>query len=585
MPKSGAKEPGPFDSGAGKPGLADRLSLAGLVVEQGARRLRRGLAAPARLVSVLRARAPDQLAIAPQDLRTADPTIAADIYGGYFVFHGQAVDTHGESPFAVPSPSTAWSRALKGFGWLRHLRAADTALARANARALVDDWIALAGAPPASDPGGRSAHEAGWDVMVTARRLMSWLSQSPLILEGADRAFYRRFMRSLGRQAAWLSSALQGGASGDGRLFAAIALAALGVCADGLEPLRRRALRWLAAELDAQILPDGGHIGRNPAILVDLLLDLLPLRQAFAARGLEAPAQLLNAIDRMLPMLRMLRHGDGALALFNGMGVTRPEALATLLAYDESGGRGLQHATHAGYARLEAGATLALVDVGPAPPRAFSAEAHAGCLSFEFSVAGERLIVNCGAPPRNRPGQREASRQTAAHSTLTVADVSSCRFAPSRALAAWIDAQIIAGPRRVEVARDDGAGALEATHDGYQRRFGLRHRRKLTLDVDALEGEDEVLGAAAGPAPEAALRFHIHPGVTVSPGPDGAGVLLTPPSGAAWLFVCDAAASLEESVLFAAPHGPTPTTQIVVAVPGGQRRMVRWAVRRMANSQ
>ncbi len=567
-------------------GFADRFSLAGLVVEQGARRLRRGLAAPARLVSVLRARAPEQLVIAPQDLRTADPTIAADIYGGYFVFYGQAVDTHGESPFAVVSPSPAWSQALMGFGWLRHLRAADTALARANARALVDDWIAACGAPPASDPGGRSAHEAGWDVAVTARRMMSWLSQSPLILDGADRAFYRRFMRSFGRQAAWLTSALQGGATGEARLSAAIALAGLGICADGVDALRRRALKLLAAELDRQILPDGGHVGRNPAVLVETLLDLLPLRQAFAARGLEAPPQLLNAIDRMAPMLRLLRHGDGALGLFNGMGATRPEALATLLAYDESGGAGLVHAPHAGYVRLGAGAATALVDVGPAPPRAFSAEAHAGCLSFEFSAAGERLIVNCGAPPRNRAAQREASRQTAAHSTLVVADVSSCRFAPSRALSAWIDAQIIAGPRKVDVARDDSGRALEATHDGYLRRFGLRHRRRLILSPDALEGEDELVAAPghAGAAPEAALRFHLHPALAVSPAPDGAGVQLTTPSGAVWLFLCDAPASLEESVLFAAPHGPTPTTQIVVAVPEGERRLARWAIRRMANS-
>ena len=41
----------------------------------------------------------------------------------------------------------------------------------------------------------------------------------------------------------------------------------------------------LAAELERQILPDGGHSSRNPSILVELLLDLLPLRQCFAARG------------------------------------------------------------------------------------------------------------------------------------------------------------------------------------------------------------------------------------------------------------------------------------------------------------
>jgi hypothetical protein len=45
--------------------------------------------------------------------------------------------------------------------------------------------------------------------------------------------------------------------------------------------------------------------------LLDLLPDLLPLRQAYAARGLQPPAQLLDAIDRMMPMLRLFRHDAG----------------------------------------------------------------------------------------------------------------------------------------------------------------------------------------------------------------------------------------------------------------------------------
>ena len=41
-----------------------------------------------------------------------------------------------------------------------------------------------------------------------------------------------------------------------------------------------------AAELEAQILPDGGHISRNPGVPVELLLDFLPLRQCFSAIAL-----------------------------------------------------------------------------------------------------------------------------------------------------------------------------------------------------------------------------------------------------------------------------------------------------------
>ena len=46
-----------------------------------------------------------------------------------------------------------------------------------------------------------------------------------------------------------------------------------------------RANALLADEIDEQILPDGGHASRNPRVLIDLLTDLLPLRQIYAARG------------------------------------------------------------------------------------------------------------------------------------------------------------------------------------------------------------------------------------------------------------------------------------------------------------
>ena len=51
---------------------------------------------------------PTRLLFAPQDLRTADPTIATDIYSGFFAFSGRAITTGGRSPFAFTPPSRAW---------------------------------------------------------------------------------------------------------------------------------------------------------------------------------------------------------------------------------------------------------------------------------------------------------------------------------------------------------------------------------------------------------------------------------------------------------------------------------------------
>src|SRR4030081_4141499 len=264
--------------------------------------------------------------IRPHDLRPADATRAAEVYAGRFVFAGKIVTCHGRSVFDLEPPSEDWEVALLGFGWLRHLRAADTALTRANARSLVDDWI--------SNPGRRRPLERRADVL--ARRVISLLSQAPLVLGDTDSKFYRKYLRGLTREIRYLRYTMLDIADGVARVQVLIALCYASLCLANQARHIRAATRKLSDELQRQILPDGGHISRNPGALIELLIDLLPLRQTFAARNIAPPPALLNAIDRMMPMLRFFRHGDGSFALFNGMSSAPSDLLATLLAYADT---------------------------------------------------------------------------------------------------------------------------------------------------------------------------------------------------------------------------------------------------------
>src|ERR1700732_1588733 len=314
----------------------------------------------------------DRLIIAPHDLRTADATRAAEIYAGRFVFAGKIVTCHGRSIFHREPPSEDWEVALLGFGWLRHLRAADTALTRANARALVDDWISN---PGHKRPVGRRAD-------VLARRVISSVSQAPLVLSDTDGKFYRRYLRGLTREIRYLRYTMLDISDGVPRLQVLIALCYASLCLANQARHIRAAARKLSDELQRQILPDGGHISRNPGALIDLLIDLLPLRQTFAARHIAPPPALLNAIDRMMPMLRFFRHGDGSFALFNGMSGAPSDVLATLLAYDDAHGAPMASMPHTGFQRLDAGVTTVIMDTGRPPPPGVRHDAHAGCLFF-----------------------------------------------------------------------------------------------------------------------------------------------------------------------------------------------------------
>jgi len=520
----------------------------------------------------------DRIVIAPQDLRTSDATRASEIYAGRFAFAGKVVTCDSRSPFEMAAPSEDWAAALFGFSWLRHLRAAQSGITRANARALVDEWITL----------NRSHDPIAWRADVVARRVMSWLSQAPLVLDDADAQFYRRFLRSLTRQVRHLRHTVWQARDGVPRLQAAIALAYAALCMARQQRHIRAASKRLSDELARQILPDGGHISRNPGALIELLVDLLPLRSVFTARNLVPPPALLNAIDRMMPMLRFFRHGDGNFALFNGMGPTPTDLLTTVLAYDDARGAPLANAPHSGYQRLESAGTLVLMDAGRPPPMAVSQEAHAGCLSFELSTKQNRIVVNCGLPVAGREGWRQVARTTAAHSTVTFNDTSSCRFIEAGPIKRMLNGTpMIAGPREVAVAREEQADAviLRTSHDGYADIFNVIHQRVLMLADDGrrLDGEDLFTPARGALIPadrdQFAVRFHLHPSVKANRLADGHSAMLAMPNREVWTFSAyEDRVDVEESVYLAGPDGPRRTVQLVIYGRARNTMRVQWTL-------
>ncbi|MCB8819052.1 heparinase II/III family protein [Microvirga rosea] len=566
----------------------DRWRLYGLAVREAGRAMREAFVWSTSKILV-GAPTPTRLLFAPQDLRTADPTIATDIYSGFFAFAGRAITTSGRSPFGFVPPSRAWAEALYGFGWLRHLRAAGTALAQANARSLVDEFVS-------SRVGDR---RVACDTQVMARRLISLISQSPLILEGADHSFYHRFLKIIGAAVRDLERHVRAGALPQQQLMAAIALCYAGLCCEGLDKTLRRATRLLVRELDRQVLADGGHASRNPRVLVDLLFDLLPLRQMFASREVDTPEALLHAIDRMLPMVRLFRHGDGTLSHFNGMGVTAADHLATLLTYDDMRSQPIHHAARSGYERFEAGHTLLVADVGAPPAPALSTQACAGCLSFEFSSGSQRIVVNCGTPRIANDAILQASRSTVAHSTASIDDASSCQIAGIRGN--WLDRAaasfllrrigpvVVTGPQRVVAERGerDHVQTLSASHDGFLRRFGLTHERRMQLFPagDRLEGEDLFWGEGSSASREAIIRFHLAPGIRASRAQGGRVVMLVLPNREAWQFSASPGeAFVEDSIFLAVPDGMRRTEQIVLAFRPSETPSVRWRFERLARS-
>jgi uncharacterized heparinase superfamily protein len=249
---------------------------------------------------------------------------------------------------------------------------------------------------------------------------------------------------------------------------------------------------------------------------------------------------------------------------------------------------------HTGYQRIDAGAMALIIDTGAPPPPSVSHEAHAGCLSFELSSGPSRIVINCGMPSTGRDNWRAFARSTAAHSTLTCHETSSCQFVEFSAMKKLLQgAPITSGPSNVESYREavPNGELLTTSHDGYLARFGVIHRRVLMAAQDGsrLDGEDTLTpapgGKIRGNEADFALRFHLHPAVKASRLSDARGVMLVLPNRDVWTFeALDDKVDLEDSVFLAGNDGPRRTAQIVIRQDSRHASSIRWSFVRSSTS-
>jgi uncharacterized heparinase superfamily protein len=451
-------------------------------------------------------------------------SIARKLYRGIFTFHGQTIIAGPGGIFsAIPSDNVSWKQELCGFSWLSHLAAGGFELYREYARALVSQWAAQ-----------RHLRTLG-----VARRMISFAAFAPFLLNGASGGFRKQFFSIVTRDVRRLTRVA-------GDLEAAIALCCAVTVLRGLDSLRVQAFDRLANELGNVILPDGGHVSRNPADLIPILLELVPLRRALLQSRLDVPKSLNAMVERMLPMLRFHCHYDGGLTVFQGVRkLMRPEVQA-ILEQDVNRGQPLGCAAYSGYGRLSHNGVMAILD-GGAPARCL------GPLAFELSSGVHRIVVNCGLPPSGSAAWEKAASGVAAHSTLSISGpISNTRLE--------VEDTPNGGIIRAQLQADDGA-----------------YERQLFLSADGRDVRGEDICPAGS-----IIRFHLHPAVKATRSKDGKSVMITASARSPWRFNAKGAfIHVEDSVHLCGEERPRRSQQITLYTDGVNNARVNWAFRRI----
>ena len=491
----------------------------------------------------LKGRFPLKLIAVPADPLPGNADRGQRLKGGRLFLdgYGQAAANLRFDAADAPKRGRQWRH---GWAWLRDLAAAgplsksEAALAEHIAR----QWLARF----------HDYDEEAWAPDVTGRRILMAVMHAPLVMPGHDHIHRSMVLNGVARWGRHLDRAAARLRPGFERVEAAAGMIGCGLMLPGGDERLSRGEALLRDTL-ATLLPETGIASRSPLDLARLGELMLVLASFHQARTLSPSALVLETLARVRSELAALAMGDGLPAPWHG-GQPSPAQMQRL---------GVQTSARpplrgSGFQRMAAGTSLVMIDAGPPPPSRISGCGHASTLSFVLDDGACRLVGNCGGEAGSHGPHGFARdlvvglRSTAGHSTLVLADTNSSRLH-------------LGGPRRlggveealVETRSSPDGQWFEGRHDGWRRRFGYDHVRRLWLNPDGqdLRGEDRLepvrrlpaIGATIGHTHEPlpfAIRFHLGPGVEATLTEDGHGALVRLPAAragpsaarAAWLF-------------------------------------------------
>ena len=147
-----------------------------------------------------------------------------------------------------------------------------------------------------------------------------------------------------------------------------------------------------------------------------------------------------------------------------------------------------------------------IFDAGSIGPSYIPGHAHADSLSFELSIADERVFVNSGISHYNLGAARLEQRSTISHNTIVIDDKNSSQV--------WHNFRVGNRAKIIKriISSDDKVISIEAEHDGYSGFFSeCAHNRKIKIKDNEIRVTDLIKGSFKS----AVSRIYIHPNIKI----------------------------------------------------------------------
>ena len=418
------------------------------------------------------------------------------------------------------------TKKLHDFGWLPAL---NIKTEKELGCLIVDQWI----------NNFSNYNEKYWTFDVITMRLINWISSYDIIFKNSDLIFRSKVINNIVKQAKHLFKNINLINTGIDKIKSLAALILVGNSFEQYEEYTQFGLKNLEDELSDFINKDGFVKTKNPEDLFWTLYFLVLIKEWLILSRKQTPAFINIYINSLGISFKFLRFSNGDLPLFNGANQINTERFYEYL---ESRGYEFENMENifCGYAKIKSKKIEIFMDANNPSSMLHSRNYQAGPLSFELSSNGEKFICNSGSAKNLGEELSYLSSSTAAHSTVTINDTSSCIFQKNKMIRKYFGNSLIEKHDIFKKEFKNDKEFIQCTigHNGYEKRFKLLHERQITLfkNKSHVEGIDNLkCKNLENKNLTYSVRFHVHPDIRITK-TMGNDILLSSNSGEGWIF-------------------------------------------------
>jgi uncharacterized heparinase superfamily protein len=382
-------------------------------------------------------------------------------------------------------------------------------------------------------------NEKYWTLDVVTMRLIYWISSYEIIFKNSDLIFRSKVINNIVKQTKHLFKNISLVNSGVDKIKSLAALILVGNSFEQYEEYTQYGLKNLEDELGSFINKDGFVKSKNPEDLFWALYFLVLIKEWLTLSRKQTPAFINIYINSLGICFKFLRFSNGDLPLFNGANHINTEKFYEFL---ESRGYEFENMENifCGYAKIKSKKIELFIDANNPSSILHSRNYQAGPLSFELASNGIKFICNSGSGKNLGEELSYLSSSTAAHSTVTINDTSSCIFQKNALIRKYFGNSLIEKHNifKQEFKNDKEFIQCIIAHDGYEKRFKILHERQITLfkSKNHIEGIDSLkCKSLENKNLTFSVRFHIHPDIRITK-TMGNDILLSSSEGEGWIF-------------------------------------------------